>query len=175
MHLNPPTRGEIRDVVIFLSLGNSDDWIYHYWPESRSQQTAGLSCSEWKLLYSHLRFFKGIVCHLRWRWKTPSKACQYLVLGLHHNLSCLLPSTPSFSFAIHIFWDTGHMQEGSKLAFMSWEISREPRRWGREMCTWNPPNFGCGEALLWSKDASINLEVYLCTQLHWWILLMDHL
>lgn len=36
------------------------------------------------------------MCHLSWGWKTPSKACQYLVLDRHHNLPCSLTYTTSF-------------------------------------------------------------------------------
>lgn len=80
--------------------------------------------------------FQKAQSHLR--WKTPSNACQRHVLGLHLNLSCLLPSAPSSFFANHIFSDTVCTSYGGLHVLQD---LRERRRWGerKEKCTLKPP------------------------------------
>lgn len=153
-------------LLYFLSLENSDARIYHYWPDSRYQQTALLNLSEWKLLYSHLKFFKSIVCHLRWRKKTPSKACQYLVLGLHHNLSCLLPSATSFLLRF-IFFETS----GAHMKAVRWPSCPVRFRRSEEKCV--PANSQSLDVEKLCCDQKMPQLVLRCSCAMYWTPLMS--
>lgn len=86
------------------------------------------------------------------------KSLPCLVLGLHHNLSCSVPSATSFLLQF-IFFETW----GAHMKAVQWPLCPMRLKWseevGKEMWTWKPPKFRYGEALLWSKDASISCEV----------------
>lgn len=126
----------------------------------RSQQTL-LNSAHLNGSYFHLGFSKGISCHLRWRWKNTFKKNPASI----SFQTCIIISPVCCPPRNLLFFCNSYFLTRMKELYCPLRPARFKRsdEVGKEMYT---SKFRFGEAVLWSKDASISVEVHLCNVLN---------